>query len=631
MDRSAQTLPDPAARPPQERRRSVRQRLHSPVYASFNGPGTGVVVDLSELIDLNEDGFAVQTGAKLEENRAITLCLELPETKSYIHGSGQVIWSDAAGRSGIRFAALSDGSRQILKEWLLANLLIGSSNHAARSEQRAEQRSKQKSEQKFEQKFEQFALKENSPQSSAAESSLPATVAPAEPASVAESGEGSMLARMQKEFDALSALDSVPEEVRVLGGDADAVFGFIAERALNLTGASGAALAFQSDGKMICRGRAGEISPPLASPVDAQHGLTGECATTGSLVLCDDLENDPRLDPEIGRALGIGSLMAAPIMLEARVVGLLELFFSQPQHFSDAQKTILLRLVEMIPMTCLGQSAAEQTRTLAQLLNKQLLTHQLQTKQFPSEQFLTEQLVTKKKSELLPSPPISAPAASARLQNHASRQHIALEQLNARKTDAAIPRMALSTLSPFSFRALIAGTIIVVAVVVGYLAGPLIEKRMSVQRKHSQEFLNSAQASVSPSSEPKQAKNLADLRKLADSGNADAQWQLGVRYHNGEEVPHDDTRAMLWFLRAAEQGQVTAQATLGAYYWAGRGVPQDLTKAYFWSALAFAQGDENSRSRLEGLASQMTKDQVGAARQQAEIWLHSHAQPKQSD
>jgi hypothetical protein len=55
-----------------------------------------------------------------------------------------------------------------------------------------------------------------------------------------------------------------------------------------------------------------------------------------------------------------------------------------------------------------------------------------------------------------------------------------------------------------------------------------------------------------------------------------------------------------------------------------------LTKAYFWSALALAQGDENSRSRLEGLASQMTKSQVASARQQAELWLHAHNEQAKS-
>jgi hypothetical protein len=56
-----------------------------------------------------------------------------------------------------------------------------------------------------------------------------------------------------------------------------------------------------------------------------------------------------------------------------------------------------------------------------------------------------------------------------------------------------------------------------------------------------------------------------------------------------------------------------------------------LSKAYFWSALALAEGDENSKSRLEGLASQMTREQVSAARQQAEVWLRSHNQRAKSE
>jgi len=95
MDRSIRRLRDPIVGSAHgERRRSVRQKLHTPVYASFSGPQTGMVVDLSELLDLHEDGFAVQTSERLEMNRAVTLCLDLPETSSYIHGTGQVVWSD---------------------------------------------------------------------------------------------------------------------------------------------------------------------------------------------------------------------------------------------------------------------------------------------------------------------------------------------------------------------------------------------------------------------------------------------------------------------------------------------------------------------------------------------------------
>ena len=100
--------------------------------------------------------------------------------------------------------------------------------------------------------------------------------------------------------------------------------------------------------------------------------------------------------------------------------------------------------------------------------------------------------------------------------------------------------------------------------------------------------------------------SLPELQQLAATGDADAQWQMGVRYHNGEGVARDDTQAVQWFQLAAEHGNLAAQGALGAYYWRGRGVPADLSRAYIWSAIAMAQGDEISKSRIEGLSSQMT-------------------------
>src|SRR6202140_3344961 len=233
MDRSMLRLPDPVAGAPNgERRRSVRQKLHTPVYASFNGSQTAMVVDLSELVDLHEDGFAVRTSERLEIDRALNLCLDLPETKSFIHGSGQVILSDDAGRGGIRFSGLSDGSRQILKEWLFINLVIAGSNHAARTEQLAR---RQREEEK---------------------SPGPAPVidtdtkAAARALSVVPISDGS---------ETFSSVDAVRREVRGIDDDFDAVLHLITERALSLTGAGGAALAFLTDDTMICRARAGEL------------------------------------------------------------------------------------------------------------------------------------------------------------------------------------------------------------------------------------------------------------------------------------------------------------------------------------------------------------------------------------
>ncbi|MGA2334832.1 MAG: GAF domain-containing protein [Terriglobales bacterium] len=585
MDQSILRLPDPGAAPPRgERRRRVRQKLCTPVYASFNGPQTGMVVDLSELLDLHEEGFAVQTSERLEMNRAVTLCLDFPETKSYIHGSGQVIWSDDAGRGGIRFSGLPESSRQILKEWLFANLLIACSNHAARTEQRARRE------------------EEKSP----------------EPVLVTKAGSVVPIAEQSGTLSSVESVEAVGREVREIGDNIDAVLQLITERALSLTGACGAALALLTDDKMICRARAGEPAPPLGAPVDVKQGLSGECVRSGLLVSCEDLGNDARVDPEIGRTLGIGSLMAAPIVSGFRVIGLLEVFSPHARGFTKAHGTVLGQLVEMMPKPPREKAPPE---------NAAPEKTQLETPVRPEAVSAVSQ------------PPASRPGLIEFDSIHALREALwerepelpeqVLQQLPEEIVAEEIPEPVPSS----RYRTLIGLVVAVVAMVLGYLAGPIIEKRWADSPQAPQQSAVEAASTVSGQSATDhgaQAYSLGSLHKLADRGDADAQWQMGVRYHNGEGVPRDDVQAMQWFLRAAEQGHVIAQATLGAYYWAGRGVPQDFSKAYFWSAIALAQGDENSKSRLEGLASQMTREQIAAARQQAEAWIQSHNQQAKS-
>jgi hypothetical protein len=334
--------------------------------------------------------------------------------------------------------------------------------------------------------------------------------------------------------------------------------------------------------------------------VDAKQGLSGECVRSGRLVSCEDTENDPRVDPEICRTLGIGSLMAAPIVADFRVVGLLEIFSPHPRGFTKAHETVLDRLVEMIPHREKAQPEGVSRPSPSGSV------HEMREALFGPEPEVGEQ-VSQQVPEQEPEP---APTVPSHL------FHLGLLGL----------------------------VIVVVAMVLGYLVAPMMEKRISPEAsqrslpqggeaasKVSGHRANPGLADQRLADQRVQAQSLADLRRAADQGDADAEWQMGVRYHSGEDVPRDDVQAMQWFLRAAGRGHVPAQATLGAYYWAGRGVPQDLSKAYFWSALALAQGDENSKSRLEGLASQMTQAQVSAARQQAEVWLRSHNQRAKSE
>ncbi len=77
---------------------------------------------------------------------------------------------------------------------------------------------------------------------------------------------------------------------------------------------------------------------------------------------------------------------------------------------------------------------------------------------------------------------------------------------------------------------------------------------------------------------------------LADQGEVDAQFNLGVMYVAGLGVSQDDVEAVRWFQQAAEQGHSLAQHNLGAMYAQGRGVPQDDAEAVRWYRQAAGQG-----------------------------------------
>lgn len=79
-------------------------------------------------------------------------------------------------------------------------------------------------------------------------------------------------------------------------------------------------------------------------------------------------------------------------------------------------------------------------------------------------------------------------------------------------------------------------------------------------------------------------------RRAAEHGVANAQYNLGAIYDNGEIVPQDRKEAAKWWKLAAEQGNAAAQESLGRMYYRGQGVHQDHKEAAKWWKLAAEQG-----------------------------------------
>jgi TPR repeat protein len=118
------------------------------------------------------------------------------------------------------------------------------------------------------------------------------------------------------------------------------------------------------------------------------------------------------------------------------------------------------------------------------------------------------------------------------------------------------------------------------------------------------------------------ATALREWRPLAEQGDANAQYNLGVMYDFEKGVPQDFTTARRWYEKAAAQGHAGAQNNLGGLYEFGHGVTQDYVRAYMWYNVAAdhstggAQKDVAAENRDE-IAGRMTSAQIAEAQRLA--------------
>jgi putative methionine-R-sulfoxide reductase with GAF domain len=581
------------------RRRRVRQKVHTPAYASLNGSSSGQVLDLSEIVDISEEGMAIQTSFPLPVQHSVNLCLDLTATRTCIHTTGEVVWSDPSGRVGIRFPQMPDDALRQLKEWLFVNVMVACVNHRAdllSGDRISGDRISGDRISGDRISGDRISGDRIPGAQLSASQILPNQLPQATSRAILEKPtENSALANwMRQELEPtapadytsiLTALAAVKREVDSLGPDLDAALQLLVQRAQTFTRATGAAIALTEGSSMICRASSGQDAPALGARFSSGSGFSGECVRTGQLLRCEDSETDPIVDRESCRLLGIRSMIAVPIRWDDAVIGLLEVFSPEPYAFSTNDPLALKRLAGIISAS----------------------VHRAGTEPAPAVDVRDEpSLLTSRSPEQ--AQPVSAPVA------------VSVDDEFPVETTADLPLPHFSR----SRKILLAAAAATVMFAGSWLITPgdFTNFIRHTSASTAQPALKAA--AIPPAPSPAASGGLEGLRKLAEQGDAAAQFSMGARYATGEDVPQDYAEAVRWFSMAAEQGHVVSQATLGAYYWAGRGVPQDLTKAYFWSVLAQAGGDEASKYRVSVLASRMSHAQIAAAQQQANDWIKEH-------
>ena len=568
--------------PPQptspNRRRRVRHKIQTPAYARFAAEPQGPVSPgsespvamrhLHEVVDISEDGAAIACHAPLELKMRLSLRLDLADCAEQIYATGQVVWSNSSGRTGLHFSELSPASVSRLREWLFVNVMAG--------------------------------------------------VAHGEVELGAGAFAGSTISGLRPEVaprpnytDTLAAVSAVQRQVEALGPDLAAALQLIAERAQTLVHASGAAIALSAEDPafMVCDASSGPDAPPVGARLQVGEGFSGECIKTGTLLRCDDAEIDSRVDRDICRALGLRSILAVPVRTAEKSIGLLEVFSAQPSAFSDNHSEVLQRLAETV------LAAVNRAAQAAHAARIEDLPPLVTSASLPAEPFAPM--------------PGSVLFASEPAEENRSKEGNKEEENKIENSDE---KASGGISLPRSYLIILVAAAATIAMALGYRSAPLIQSKLKERgRNPIQTVLASSQSPASqnptasaPPAIAVETATLGQLRQMADNNNPAAENALGLRYATGDGVKLDETEAVLWFTRAAEQGNVAAQSKLGAIYYGGRGVPQDLAQAYFWMLLARANGDATSKMLAPSVTARLTRSQANSIEQQADAWLQQH-------
>ena len=85
---------------------------------------------------------------------------------------------------------------------------------------------------------------------------------------------------------------------------------------------------------------------------------------------------------------------------------------------------------------------------------------------------------------------------------------------------------------------------------------------------------------------------------LAEKGDPDAQYNLGLLYMNGFGVGKNERMALMWFIRAGQQGLADAQYNAGVMFYLGKGVYPSYVTAVKWWQLAAEKDHANAENNL---------------------------------
>ncbi len=117
--------------------------------------------------------------------------------------------------------------------------------------------------------------------------------------------------------------------------DLDKVLGVVVRITPEVTGGSGAVVELVEGEELVYRAASGPAEKHVGQRLELLSSLSGDAVQDRELVRCDDTELDSRVDLPACRAIGIRSMIIAPLIHGEIAIGVLKSFSPDPKAFDD--------------------------------------------------------------------------------------------------------------------------------------------------------------------------------------------------------------------------------------------------------------------------------------------------------
>jgi len=446
----------------------------------------------------------------------------------------------------------------------------------------------------------------------------------------------------------------------------------------NMPNITGAAIALDIGNCFECQASRGQSAPPCGTLCYPGAGLTGACLAMGEIQVCNNTEDDSRVDRLACQQLGVKSVLVVPIRNGSAIIGVVEALSSDTDTFDEQKLACITRLAGRVAL-CGPQSTVAKARKLhncgGECTTGEPATHGEIAKQMLPGDFDLQQILESVYVLQQHQGTFSADDPAVPRETIDQQSILGSDQPQAPK-DAEPSNQLCAVLSPvfYSFgekflsevhyRNLAVAVLFFAALLgpcfliyyekrsnqtsnvsrgaPGFLGARSVRQPEAVNRAYSQPsqgiLAGAGQQIAAENSTPRSELEEQPTKVVpqtyeaamrlfeaaAKEGSADASWKLGLGYLNGIGVRRDENKAAQWFKKAANLGDVRAQTALSDFYFKGIGVRRDYVRAYTWASIATG-GQSTDDGRLKALRPRMTAAQLEDANRRTAAWFAGKA------